>query len=140
MSINFHPQRGSILMCDFDQGFKTPEMVKTRPVLVISPPIKLRPNLCTIVALSTTKPEPVMGYHIEITLKTPLPAPFKSTVWVKGDMVNAVGFHRLNLIRTGRVKGQRQYYFDVLEKDQLNQVEICILNALNLNYLTKFIK
>ncbi|MEQ9178418.1 MAG: type II toxin-antitoxin system PemK/MazF family toxin, partial [Nitratireductor sp.] len=34
-------------MCDFNTGFRVPEMVKRRPVVVISPKIKARPRLCT---------------------------------------------------------------------------------------------
>ena len=37
MPINYPPKRGQILLCDFSQGFKEPEMVKgSRPVVVIS--------------------------------------------------------------------------------------------------------
>ena len=63
MAIREHPPTGSILMCDFNAGFREPEMVKRRPVVVISPKIRARPGLCTVVALSTTVPAPVMDYH-----------------------------------------------------------------------------
>ena len=33
----FQPKPGMLLMCDFDTGFRPPEMVKVRPVVVISP-------------------------------------------------------------------------------------------------------
>jgi len=56
MAINEHPVSGTILMCNFAPGFQQPEMVKRRPVIVISPKISRRPNLCTVVALSTTAP------------------------------------------------------------------------------------
>lgn len=59
MAIREHPPLGTLLLCDFGSGFKPPEMVKRRLVVVISPRIKARPGLCTVVALSTTLPKPV---------------------------------------------------------------------------------
>ncbi|QQG36900.1 MAG: type II toxin-antitoxin system PemK/MazF family toxin [Micavibrio aeruginosavorus] len=49
MSIAEHPNKGSILLCDFNHGFVAPEMVKRRPVIVISPKIHGRVGLCTVV-------------------------------------------------------------------------------------------
>jgi mRNA interferase MazF len=47
---------GQILICDFSSGFVEPEMVKVRPVVVISPkPRKSIHSLCTVVPLSTTR-------------------------------------------------------------------------------------
>ena len=85
MTIREHPPAGSILMCDFTSGFRPPEMVKVRPVVVISPKIAARPGLCTIVALSTTAPDPVMPYHCQIDIRPRLPDWMQSDgVWVKG--------------------------------------------------------
>jgi uncharacterized protein YifN (PemK superfamily) len=55
MAIHFHPQRGTIVVCDF-RGFEAPEMQKRRPVVVVSPRLRHRDNLCTVVPLSTTAP------------------------------------------------------------------------------------
>lgn len=63
MTIREHPAIGTVLMCEFEPGFRVPEMVKRRPVVVISPKIAARPGLCMIVSLSTTPPDPVMQYH-----------------------------------------------------------------------------
>ena len=141
MAINEHPEIGSLVMCDFDEGFREPEMVKKRPVIVLSPKISRRPRLCTIVALSTTDPYPVMSYHAKIDVNPPLPAGLKSNgLWIKGDMVNAVGFHRLDLIWTGKDHtGKRQYYLNTLSYDQIKLVKTCVLNALGLSALTKYL-
>ena len=54
MAITIHPRPGQILLCDFSQGFREPEMVKSkRPVIVLTPAFKNRPELVTIVPLST---------------------------------------------------------------------------------------
>lgn len=66
MPIREHPQTGTVMLCDFNAGFRVPEMVKRRPCVVISPKIASRPGLCTVVALSTDRPNPVMSYHCQI--------------------------------------------------------------------------
>jgi uncharacterized protein YifN (PemK superfamily) len=139
MPIREHPAIGTVLFCDFDQGFQEPEMVKRRPVVVISPKISVRAGLCTVVALSTSEPSPKMPYHCQITLDPPLPEPWGDTVrWVKGDMVCAVGFHRLDFPRFGKdLKGKRIYRNIHISDDDLRRVRHCVLNALGLAGLTK---
>jgi mRNA interferase MazF len=88
MPIAEHPLIGTILTCDFNSGFKVPEMVKVRTVVVISPKIKTRYGLCTVVGLSTTAPDPVETYHAQINIEPKLLQPWDSHgVWIKGDMV-----------------------------------------------------
>ncbi|MBX3487219.1 MAG: type II toxin-antitoxin system PemK/MazF family toxin [Candidatus Paracaedibacteraceae bacterium] len=139
MGIREHPKKGTVIMCDFDSGFKQPEMVKRRPVIVISPQIKTRAGLCTVVALSTTKPDPIMPYHSEIILPpNKFPEKINNTVWVKGDMINTVGFHRLDLIRLGKdYTGKRTYCYHVLDDKTMRIVQKCVLNGLGLSGLTK---
>lgn len=138
MPIQYHPSRGTLLFCDFDNTFKTPEMIKRRPVIVISPPIKGRSGLCTVVCCSTTMPKTTMPYHAQIHLHEPLPVPLSSSFWIKGDMIYTVSFQRLSLIRAGKdTSGQRKYYSTILTDDQLRTVSACILHGLNLSFLTK---
>ncbi|WP_210210156.1 type II toxin-antitoxin system PemK/MazF family toxin [Rhodopseudomonas palustris] len=59
MTLKFHPEPGTILICDYSTGFKAPEMVKKRPVVTVSPRLKRRDGLVTVVPLSTSRPEPV---------------------------------------------------------------------------------
>lgn len=128
-------------MCDFSSGFRVPEMVKKRPVIVLSPKIRARHKLCTVVALSTTPPEKVMPYHAQINIRPLLPGNYDSDgLWIKGDMVNAVGFHRLDLIRTGKNEaGKRTYYYHTATEEQMKIVEACILRAIGLSTLTKYL-
>ncbi len=140
MAISSHPSIGTILTCDFDRGFKPPEMVKRRPVIVISPPIAWRPGLCTVVALSTSPPVPPRPYHCQLIIDPPLPPPWDSKeVWVKGDMILAAGFHRLDLIRVGRADdtGKRKYHVRPISAEQLKAVRACVLQSLGLFGLTK---
>ncbi|WP_198669160.1 type II toxin-antitoxin system PemK/MazF family toxin [Elioraea thermophila] len=60
MPILYPVAAGTILLCDDDTGFRPPEMVKRRPVVVVSPRLPHRDGLATVVPLSTTAPrEPV---------------------------------------------------------------------------------
>ena len=59
MALKFHPKPGTILVCDFRQGFRAPEMIKRRPVVVVSPRLRNRTDLCTVVPLSTIEPRPI---------------------------------------------------------------------------------
>lgn len=138
MALKFHPEPGTILICDFSTGFQPPEMVKRRPVIVISPKLKHRNHLATIVPLSTTAPDPVCDFHCKITLKEPMPKPFHSpTMWVKGDMLATVAFSRLELLRGKRDKsGKRNYLTICLEPVQLKDVYGCVLHAIGLGHLT----
>ena len=90
MGLKFHPNRGAILICDYSSGFRPPEMVKARPVVIISPRHRRRPGLCTVVPLSSSEPEPIEPYHHELSVGAyPLA---KGRMWAKCDMLATVSF------------------------------------------------
>ena len=130
-------------MCDFGTGFKQPELVKTRPVIVLTPRMDGRKNLVTVVGLSTVAPDPVRPFHCRLPSKSlPKLRDFRvDETWVKGDMVYAVGFHRLNLIRLpGRgCAGKRQYFLERLSRERMRKVYQCVLHGLSLGDLAKFL-
>ncbi|MBL9048767.1 MAG: type II toxin-antitoxin system PemK/MazF family toxin [Tabrizicola sp.] len=134
MPLQFHPKQGAVVLVRFDAAFKEPEMVKPRPCVVVSPKMKARPGLCTVVPLSTTAPSQVMPFHAEIELGFDLPAPWTSRkCWVKGDMIYAIGLHRADLFRLGRGKdGRRVYLTETLDPANFAQVQACILAGLGL--------
>lgn len=139
MPIEYHPAKGTILNADFSQGFKAPEMIKRRMCVVVSPPISRRVGLCTVVPLSTTTPDPVMPYHYYLEIPFQLPSQYKSqTCWVKADMICAVGFHRLSLMRLGKdALGRRNYQTSTLSNIHLKSIEQCILASLGLGEFDK---
>jgi uncharacterized protein YifN (PemK superfamily) len=139
MALREHPQIGTILTCNFDGGFKEPEMVKRRLVVVISPKISVRRGLCTVVPLSETAPDVKMPYHHQMTFDPPLPDSWGNHPrWLKGDMVNVVGFHRLDFIHLGKdTNGKRIYRLTPLSADDLRKVRECVLCSLGLAVLTK---
>ena len=139
MGISEHPPQGALVIVDFTNGFTQPEMTKRRLAVVLTPRIKARPFLVTVVPLSLSDPEPVMPYHHRIAIPFEMPAAWgKADRWVKGDMVNAVGFHRIGLLRLGKgIDGKRHYQTQALPEDTFRIVRQCVLHGLGLSTLTK---
>ena len=100
MPILFRPKPGCVLFCDF-RGYIEPEMIKSRPVVVISPSHMERADLVTVVPLSTTPPNPVQKYHYKL-IGNPIPGNSEIEVWAKCDMVATVAFARLDRVKLGR--------------------------------------
>lgn len=136
--IRFAPGVGSLLLCDFDTGFRPPEMVKRRPVVVISPRRRDGAQLCSVVPLSTSAPERPQLWHCQVRLQHPLPPPYdEPLMWAKADMLATVAFHRLDQFRTRRGPGGQRHYMDLkLPADLLAQIRSCVLHALGLGHLT----
>src|ERR1700674_5272188 len=103
MPINFHPRRGTVLMCDFTTGFQAPEMVKRRQVVVVSPRYRRHTGLCLVVPFSMVPPFEAEPHHYEIP-----PGRYDffdrvEPVWAKCDMLTCVCFERLDrLLLYGR--------------------------------------
>lgn len=133
MTVVIHPAPGTIVRVDLNAGFRAPEMVKRRPCIVLSPHIKGRDRLCAIVPLSTLAPKSIHPHHMQIAFDPALPAPYDSPVmWVEGDMVLTVAFHRLRLLFSGWEEGQRVYDVRVLDPDIFDQVKDCVRAGLGL--------
>jgi uncharacterized protein YifN (PemK superfamily) len=99
MSLSFQPKPRSVVMCDF-VGFIAPEMVKVRPVVVLSRH-KHNRNLVTVVPLSTTEPTKIEDHHHELSTN-PLPDKPHTSCWAKCDMVATVSLVRLDRYQIGR--------------------------------------
>jgi mRNA interferase MazF len=98
VALTFHPGPGTILICDFSTGFLPPEMVKKRPVVVISPRRRKSPGLVTVVPFSTTPPLPAEPWHHQIAAGAYPPAQGKP-MWAKADILATVGLGRLDRVR-----------------------------------------
>jgi mRNA interferase MazF len=86
MGINWAPEPGTIVRCDFTK-FTVPQMTKFRPAVVISPrPQHRSKETCIVVPLSTTKPKFIEDYHLLLSLPEPLPRGLEKECWVKGDI------------------------------------------------------
>ena len=138
MALHFHPEPGLVLLCDYSE-FRVPEMVKERLVVIISPRLRRREGLCTVVPLSQTAPEPPQDYHCQLRLERPLPGRWAAeSYWVKADMLATVGFHRLTLLGIGRDhEGKRRYITPKIPPAELRVIRQRVLCALDLESLTK---
>jgi uncharacterized protein YifN (PemK superfamily) len=131
MLMNFHPKPGHVLICDFTTGFRPPEMIKKRPVVVIS---ESRQELVTVVPLSTTEPVPIEKWHHELR-ESSLPVCLRgSRHWAKCDMVITVAFWRLDRVRVGKhpTTGKRMYITHVVCPEDLAAIRAAVLHGLGL--------
>lgn len=140
MAIQFHPEQGTIVICDFT-GFVPPEMVKRRPAVVVSPRLRKRSGLCTVVPLSTTPPDPICPYHFKLHVTPVLPAPYNAAFhWVKADMLYTVAFSRLHLPFDGKdASGKRNYDVRVIDPADLLKIQEAVLHGLGLPRLTSYL-
>lgn len=138
MTIHYHPEQGVIVTVNFDQGFRPPEMIKRRLCVVLSPRIKGRAGLCTVIPLSTTAPQRVMLYHYKFQIPFQMPPEWGNQPrWAKCDMICAIGFHRIDLLRLGKDNhGKRRYQLTPLPHTHLTNINKCVLNGLGLVRLT----
>jgi uncharacterized protein YifN (PemK superfamily) len=126
MPIQHPPYSGQFLICDY-KGFVVPEMVKRRPVIVISPRDRYGYNLVHVIPLSTTDPHQVKAHHIKITMPHQLigikiseDCTIAGECWAKCDLVNTVSFQRLELIPLGRNAAKKRMYSNhCVDKDLL---------------------
>jgi mRNA interferase MazF len=119
MALKYPVVPKTILLCDYNMGgFRAPEMVKRRPVVVLVGRLPRRDYLHTVVPLSGS--ESGANHHCRIELDEPLPGKFAQTVWwVKADMVSTVCFERLDLFRTERDhEGKRKYLNQLKVSDE----------------------
>lgn len=138
MPLAYYPAPGEIVLCNYGTGFISPEMVKLRPVVIVSPRLRRRADLVSVVPLSTTPPNPPEPHHCSITLAVALPRPFdQPQMWAKCDMVATVALSRLDRFRDGRSPGgARRFRTGRVAADQLVEIRRAILHGLGLGSLT----
>jgi mRNA interferase MazF len=139
MALMYYPKQGEILLCNYNTGFVAPEMTKMRPVVVVSPRLRRRADLVTVVPLSTTAPQNVEPYHCAIELMNALPPPFDSpNMWAKCDMISTIAHSRLDRFKAGRkaVGGKRTFVSGMLNPDQIRMVKSAVLCGLGFDSLT----
>jgi uncharacterized protein YifN (PemK superfamily) len=128
------PKTGEVLVCNFDDGgFTPPEMVKRRPVVVVSRKDSHERKLCTVVPISATAPEVVKPWHHPLPhLRVP-GYPDTEERWAKCDMLATVSFWRLTKPYRATFGHGRQYIGVFLHEDDLKAVRECIRHYLLLH-------
>lgn len=130
MALLLHPKAGMVLSCDF-RGYIAPEIVKRRPVVIISPNHLKRPGLYTVVPLSTTAPDPICNYHYKLK-GNPIPGENKE-VWAKCDLVATVAFERLDRVKLGRGTYQVGY----VSMEQVREIRLCAARSFDVETATQ---
>lgn len=117
-------------MCRFD-GFTEPEMVKTRPVVILAKH-KHNSKLVTVVPLSTTAPTKLGAHHHQLS-SNPKPGENKTLpVWAKCDMVYTLSIERLELFQIRTRQGRQTIQAHVDDAD-FSAIKDGVRAALSLN-------
>ncbi|TNF19449.1 MAG: hypothetical protein EP318_14915 [Rhodobacteraceae bacterium] len=128
MPLNFHPRAGQILMCNF-RGFEAPEMIKVRPVMVISPRLPHRSEIVAIVPISLTAPIHDHQFVVKLSKNYHPQEDDALPCWAKCDMVMNVGLHRLEGFKIGR----RKWDTPQATAEDLHAVRVGVLYGLGLH-------
>lgn len=114
-------------MCSFS-GFKVPEMVKVRPVVVVSPRLPRRSEIVAVVPISLTEPMPLMPYQVRLS-KNYHPAEADDLpCWAIADLVMNIGIYRLESFKVGR----RKWASPQMTGDDLTVVREAVLHGLGM--------
>ena len=130
MALQFYPRAGQMFFCDF-AGFKVPEMVKPRPVIVISPKLPYRSEIVTIVPTSTTPPRHDLPFCYRLSKNYHPEEDDDIPVWAKADMIMNLRVYRLIPFKVGR----RKYFYPELAPDDLQGVKRAVLYGLGMGAL-----
>ena len=130
MPLTFHPGSGAIVICDFDTGFRPPEMVKKRPAVIISPR-RRGSSLATVVPLSSTPPNAVEPWHWPVPVG--LYPPARGPMWAKADVLVTVAFDRLDRTMMRDAAGRRVYLTPMLDRTQLDQLRAAVRAGLGMS-------
>ncbi len=136
MPLLYHPKIGDVLICDFPECLREPEMIKKRPAIVVTREHKGRARLCTVVPLSTTEPASMRPYHVRIS-EEGLPKSLRSRHhWAKCDMLYTFCLDRLDRVRSGRDRrtGQRIYETGRISAEELDRIQSAILYTFSIAF------
>lgn len=133
MALQYYPGAWRIMMCDFNTGFKPPEMVKRRPVITISKARNDGAKLCTVIPISSVKPDIVRDFHYLLPsdeLPKALQGKYNES-WVKIDMITTISFSRLTMLWSGRdADCNRVYQTSPIGADHKTAISQKLLNRL----------
>ena len=117
-------------MCDFS-GFREPEMVKIRPVMVISPRLPHRSNIVTVVPISLTAPNHTLPFVYKLSKNYHPKEDDGLDCWAKCDMVMNISRDRLDGFKVGR----RIWTIPQASAADLNGVRCGVLHGLGMGDL-----
>jgi len=124
MPLTFHPHAGTLVMCDF-RGSIPPEIIKIRPVIIVTPRLPNRGSLCMIIPTSTTPPDHPQPYHVRLSRNYHPNEADDVPVWAKCDLITNVSCERLDRFKIGF----RKYVAPSISADDLDSVRKGVLAA-----------
>ena len=130
MPISFYPRAGQILVCDFS-GFKEPEMIKKRPVIIVSPKLPYRSEIVTVVPISTTAPIHDHDFVVRLSKNYHPNENDDLPCWAKCDMIMNIARWRLDGFKIGR----RKWATPQASGDDLQAVRDGVIHGLGLDHL-----
>lgn len=122
--LSFYPKVGTLLMCDFC-GNIVPEIVKRRPVVVMTPPLIARSKLAIVVPLSTTAPKIAQHWHVKLKKNYHPNEDDNLDVWAKCDLITHVSLSRLDRFKVEH----RKYLAPCIDSDDLEAIRKGIKSA-----------
>jgi uncharacterized protein YifN (PemK superfamily) len=125
MGLSFYPHPGHILVCDF-HGFREPEIVKVRPVMIVSSRLPYRSELATVVPISLTPPKNEVSYVVRLSCNYHPKEKDDLPCWAKCDLLANVALSRLDRFKVDR----RKYLAPKASDDDLSAVRAGVIAAL----------
>jgi uncharacterized protein YifN (PemK superfamily) len=131
MPINFVPQRGLILICDYDLARIHPEMNKRRRVVAVSPRSYNRrhgegPGRCLVIPFSASEPRILSPSIVEFPLGTYRSLNKRS--WAICEAIMALSHDRLNRLWIGPNKSLDER----LSEHDMARLEAAIAHAVGM--------
>lgn len=111
------------------------EMVKTRPVIVVSRDLPGRGKAVSVIPISMTEPAPIQRYHLEIDAAC-FPEVLRrkpGTRWAICDQVCTVSRDRLDQVQTGYRAGRKTYWKGKVHIDTLLEIRLAIAYVLKID-------
>lgn len=117
-------------MCDFT-GFVVPEMVKPRPVIVVSPRLPYRSEIVAIVPVSLTAPMHSEAFVVRLSKNYNPLEDDDLPCWAKCDMLLNLSRSRLDGFKVGRRKWETPH----ITGEDLTAVRHGVLHGLGMGTL-----
>ena len=136
MTLRFSPRAGIVAICRFPSPGTAvgAEMVKTRPVIVVSRVLHGRHGVATVVPVSMTPPTEPKRWHVLVPA-TAMPRGWREKPgdrWAKCDMVVTVSLERLSMSGVRRHEGRLHYTSAEIDDRTLRQIRHALAYILEL--------
>ena len=136
MALQYHPKPGAIVLADFPTDYLHGEMVKRRPVIVVSKRNVLGRQACaTVVPISMTAPHVVEAHHVVVPEAT-MPKGLRQkpgTRFAICNCVNTLSLARMDMVAGPRIGGGRSYEATQVPSELLLAVRRAVALVLELH-------